>query len=191
MFELWLDSAKLNYSEFSFLSFSTENPTQKFADNLLFLNKAPKEDLFEGRLDASFVMRIKIQEEEKTFVFSQPNVTVFGKVSHIKCRGGKVTQTELMADWLTALASDNLEDYKLLRYPIEGKYSLFGASLDVLNLVKCISTLSDFSDCNPKFFEEFVSNLIKDKRFWARAKLNITGNLPTSCYLPNEKQQIN
>jgi len=58
LLELWLDSAVLTYSSFSFLNFKSVNPTANYADSIMFFNSPPKEDFFEGRIDADLKMRL-------------------------------------------------------------------------------------------------------------------------------------
>jgi len=189
MFQLWLDELKLIYSEFSFLNFTSDNPTMKFADSILFYNKPPKEDFFDGRMDISMGLRVVVEGEgEKSFSFSQNNVSLSGKVTSIKCRGGLVTQVDLMREWLELLASDNYKDYPLMRYPIEAKYKISQANLNTEALVEKVQSLVDLSDCNPKFLQDFILNIVKDKRFWGRPKIFMSGNFPTTCYLPVDKQ---
>jgi hypothetical protein len=189
-FELWLDTAALNYSEFSFLSFACTNPTQNFADTVMFFNKAPKEDTFEGRVDLSLGLRVIVNEQQAYFTFQQPNTSITGKVTNIKCRGGKITQANLMMDWIDLLSTDTYDKSELLRYPIEGKYKLHHAGLDTQSLIRTIISLADFTSYNPAFLGKEVSRILSDKRFWARAKLTISGLLPTSCYLPSASQEV-
>ena len=186
--QLWLDEASLVYSEFSFLSYQTENPTEHFADNILFFNRPPKDDIFEGRMDITLSLRTIYAEKTTDFTYTQNNTTVTGKVSNIKCRGGKVTQTKLMADWLELLSDNNRDDMTLLRYPIEGKYVMKSAHVDIDKIYDIVYSSFDFSNFNPHFLKSEISRICKDQRFWSRAKLKIKGNLPTSCYLPTEKQ---
>jgi len=186
--QLWLDDAELTYSEFSFLSYVADNPTEHFADNLLFFNRPPKADTFQGRLDLDLSLRLIFQEQETPFSYKQSNVSISGKVSHIKCRGGKVTQTQLMAEWLELLADNRRDDMTLLRYPIEGRYTVKEASIDLDKLHDKAKSLANFGDFNPHFFRLEVQRIILDPRFWARPKLKFKGNFPTTCYLPSEKQ---
>lgn len=188
-FELWLDTAELNYSEFSFLSFACTNPTQNFADTVMFFNKAPKEDTFEGRIDLKLNLRVIVNEQQAEFTFQQSNVAISGKVTNIKCRGGKVTKAQLMMDWVDLLSTDTYDKSELLRYPIEGKYKLHSAGIDTQLLITKITGLADFASYNPAFLKNEISRILADKRFWARAKLTIHGILPTSCYLPSASQE--
>lgn len=189
LIELWLDSATLTYSSYSFLNFKSVNPTSNYADSILFFNSTPKEDFFEGRLDAVLNLRAVYQGKEISFVYSHPNLSVSGKILQIKCRGGKVTQAKLMMDWVSLLDADNYDKKELLRYPIEGKYRLHSGSCDIVGLTHQIKHLADFSDVNPHFLESEIRRIIADKRFWMRGKLTIKGNLPTTCYLPSVSQQ--
>lgn len=192
LFELWLDKATLTYSEFSFLNFTSPNPTQRFADTLLFFNQAPKEDFFEGRLDLALSLRAKLGSSvEASFDYAQQNVFVSGKVLQIKCRGGKVTQTQLMAEWIDLLGSEKFESTDLLRYPIEGKYKLHMGGVDVDKIVSLLKDRLDLSDFNPTFLRSEIARILTDKRFWAKPKLTILGSLPTTCYLPSASQLTN
>jgi len=188
IFQLWLDEAALTYGEFSFLSFSSKNPTQKFADSLLFFNTPPKDDFFEGRLDTKLTLRAVMGDQEKTFIFQQKNASVSGKVLQIKCRGGKVTQSQLMADWIDILGSDQFETASLLRYPIEAKYKLHSVNINIDDMTDSVKSSIDVSSYNPSFLKSEVARILADKRFWAKPKLTISGNLPTSCYLPSSSQ---
>lgn len=188
-FELWLDTASLAYSEFSFLSFACVNPTQNFADTVMFFNKPPKEDTFEGRIDLNLSLRVIVNEQQAEFTFQQPNTNVSGKITNIKCRGGKITKAQLLMDWVDLLSTDTYDKSELLRYPIEGKYKLHTAHIDQQALIDRITSLADFASYNPAFLKNEVSRILADKRFWARAKLTIFGLLPTSCYLPSASQE--
>lgn len=190
LLELWLDSAVLTYSGFSFLNFKSVNPTANFADSIMFFNSSPKEDFFEGRVDAELGLRLVFRDREIPFKHKQDNLSVSGKILQIKCQGGKVTQAKLITDWVNLIGEDETYEKKeLLRYPIEGKYRLYSGSCDIIGLVHTIKQLDDFSDVNPKFLESEVRRILADKRFWMRGKLTIKGNLPTTCYIPAPSQK--
>jgi len=185
-FQLWLDKAVLSYGKASQLTFGQANPGQFVADSILFFNTTPKEDTFEGVLDAQMHLRFVFDNRETPLVFTQEGLSVTGKVLQPKCRGGKVTQADLMADLIDNI--DRADRPVLLKYPIEARYRLSSGQCDMGRLGDHIRSLADLSSFNPAFLEAELRRIVADKRFWMRPKLAIIGNLPEGAYLPVASQ---